>query len=72
MRSLILIVALLTSPAYAGDVVEPKIPTKFGCAIARSLYKHYIHQYTIDQMKDFLRSKGVSEARIAGAEKCLS
>ena len=71
MRSLILIVVLMASPAYAGDV-EPKMPTKFGCAIARSLYRHYVHQYTVDQMKDFLRSKGVSEARIAGAEKCLS
>ena len=69
VRSLIALI-LLASPAFAGE--EPKIPTRFGCAVVRSLYGHYAKQgYTIDQMRAFLQSKGFSEARVAGAEKCL-
>ena len=67
-----LILLLMASPAFAGEV-QPKIPTKWGCKIVRHLHAHYSKEgYTVEQMKSHLRSIGISEARILGAEKCLS
>jgi hypothetical protein len=68
----VLLLMLLASPACAGEV-EPKIPTRLGCIVVRALHRHWAREgYTVEQMKDYMRHKGISEARVAGAEKCLS
>ena len=66
-----LILLLMASPAFAGEV-QPKIPTTLGCKIVRALHSHYSKDgYTVAQMKSYLLSKGFSQARVDGAEKCL-
>jgi hypothetical protein len=64
-------IIVLTSVLYAADI-EPKIPSRFTCPIIRTLYKTYSRKYSLEEMEHFLRSKGISEARIEVAKRCLS
>lgn len=66
------ILMLSASPAMATREADATMPSKWGCVIVRGFFAHWLQKgYTLAQMKAFLRSNGISEARIATAEKCL-
>jgi hypothetical protein len=72
MAKLLLAIMLVAGSTMACRADAPVLPSRFTCAVVRTLYRHYQKQhYTIDQMKDYLRGNGLSEEKITGAEKCL-
>jgi len=72
MGKVFLAVFLLASPAaYGGSGEPPAMPGKFTCAIVRGLYRANKEQHTKEEMKNYLRALGFSEARIMEAERCL-
>ena len=64
MIRILIILALLISPACAGELSIEALPARLGCPV--------VVRFTKDQMAQYLRAKGVSEARIVGLSKCLS
>jgi len=62
---------LAASSLLAADIEEPKIPSRFTCAVVRSLYKQYAKHYSQADMEAYLRSKGINEGRIERAKLCL-
>lgn len=72
MGKVFLAVFLLASPAaYAGSPEPSGWAAKFTCATVRGLYKANKEQHTKEEMKNYLRALGFSEARITEAERCL-
>lgn len=63
---------LLASPAQAGEINIDRLPAKLGCPVVRALYRHYAAQgFNQTQMAGYLRSRGISEAKIEALSKCL-
>jgi hypothetical protein len=62
---------MASTEVYGADSEPPIIPSRFTCVVIRALYRHYNKQYSVDQMLGYLRSKNISEDRIAEAEKCI-
>ncbi len=72
IRALAIVMLLAASPARAGGVDIENLPARLGCPVVRVMYKHYQKQgFTRDQMVAYMRAKGISEARIAGLQKCV-
>jgi hypothetical protein len=72
MKATALWLIVLCGPAQA-NISEVKVSSRLTCGIVGTMYRHYHKQgYTLEQMKAYLRAHGISESRVAGAEKCLN
>lgn len=71
LRVLLVIFLMASTEAYGDPPETQTLTSRFTCSIIRGLYAANKDHLTKDEMKDFLRSQGFSEPRIAEAEKCL-
>ncbi len=72
MKLVLAIMLLLASPAYAGGLDPETLSARISCPVIRVLYRHYAKQgFTQDQMAAFMRSKGISEPKIAKLAQCI-
>jgi hypothetical protein len=57
----------LASQADAEEQPKPKIFARASCSVVR----YYVAKYTVEAAESWARSKGVSEAEIETARRCL-
>ncbi len=72
MRLILALALLVASPAYAEVPSMENLPARLSCPVVRVIYRHYAKQgFTADQMAAFMRSKGISEPKIAKLAQCI-